>query len=669
MRLLIAFFCLTPALLYAQPEIGLRVAVDESGAVFIYHNQLMTVGSGFNIYRADANTRNFVKLNGDTPVTGVTSAEMLPRWLVQNYDAVRNGLNESDPITIMARLRSDTVTRNMYAFLYPDLAFALGQLYVDTTAVLGKTVSYKIEKVSPTGVVSTQELSTTVTLRPEQPVPPIDVQLKQEGRAVTVTWKYPLASATDDDKVIQFYIYRLKEAASDAYERINYGTIIRDANKNAYEYTYVLNQVEGDEKVFVVPVMITGRGGQRSAMRSLALKDNQAPPVPTGIVATPIAKTIQVSWDASPANDIAGYNVWRKDRADGDLRKLNTTLIDPLNTLYIDGTVVGGSNFYYAVSAVDRSGNESESSAPNAARPPDTTPPPAPRNLKAVLQADKSIRLTWEGQINDDLKSYLVLRRFTQHQDERAFLQLNETVTRSQSWIDTDLQLKQIQEGGNYIYAIVAQDEAKNISDTTFAVFKMPDFTPPTAPYQVFGENDRGFRVRVSWSASPSVDVVRYQLRRIGIDGSASADFGDIPRSATLQFWDETVEPTRKYFYQVIAVDSLSNASEATLSDTVWVRDTNAPREVRNVRANRQGNGSVLVTWEPIVADDLQEYRVYRCPRISTGVYQQVGVVNKNTLQWTDGNYEPQMWYLVTAVDASGNESRRSEPIEVYSKE
>ena len=670
MRLFIVLLSfLLSSFLYTQPEQGLRVAVDESGAVFVYHTQMMPIGSGFNIYRADGNTRNFVKLNGENPIKGIESATELPMWTRQSYPYIQNQLNESDPITIMARLRSDAVSRNMFTFLFPEMANALGQLYVDTTAVLGQTVTYKIETLTATGRNTGKEFTTTVTLNPDKPLPPIDLKLVQEGRIMNIAWKYPAADFNEDDKVIQFAVMRQSDVSGASFERINVNNIIREANKTDYQFSYIINQTEGEEKVFVVPVMITGRAAQRSQMQTLALKDNQAPPIPSGIVATPIKKTIQVSWDAVTARDIGGYFVWRKESADGTLRKLNERPLNPLQTLFTDSTVVGGYNFYYAVSAIDKSGNESEASAPNVSRPPDTTPPPAPRNLKAILQPDKSIRLTWEGQVNQDLKSYLILRRFRQHQDEKAYLQLNEEVTKNQMWIDNDLKNKDIQEGGGYMYAVVAQDEAKNISDTTFFAFKMPDFTPPEAPERVFVENDRGFRVKVSWTASSSVDVVKYKINRVGVEGSQSADLGEMSRFSDLRMLDETVVQTRKYQYRIVAIDSLGNVSQESLSDTVWVRDTNAPREVRNVRANKQENGRVLVTWEPTIADDLSAYRIYRCPRISTGIYEQVGEVNATTLQWVDGQYEPNMWYLVTAVDGSENESKRSEPIEVWSKE
>jgi fibronectin type 3 domain-containing protein len=65
---------------------------------------------------------------------------------------------------------------------------------------------------------------------------------------------------------------------------------------------------------------------------------------------------VDLSWKASSSTDVAGYNMYRS--ADGSTwKKLNASLI--ASTLYGDSTVANGSTYYYAATAVDIYGHES----------------------------------------------------------------------------------------------------------------------------------------------------------------------------------------------------------------------------------------------------------------------------------------------------------------------
>jgi len=69
---------------------------------------------------------------------------------------------------------------------------------------------------------------------------------------------------------------------------------------------------------------------------------------------------VDLSWNASTSQDIAGYNVYRGP--DGTTwSKINAALV--ASTLYDDGTVSDGSTYYYAVTAVDIYGHESKKTA------------------------------------------------------------------------------------------------------------------------------------------------------------------------------------------------------------------------------------------------------------------------------------------------------------------
>jgi hypothetical protein len=97
-------------------------------------------------------------------------------------------------------------------------------------------------------------------------------------------------------------------------------------------------------------------------------KDVFPPAAPQGLVAVPVPATahtpahIELSWAISPENDLAGYNIYRREQGSGPVPRLNqSTLLSPA---YRDITVVPGRLYIYTVTAVDRAGNESPASEP-----------------------------------------------------------------------------------------------------------------------------------------------------------------------------------------------------------------------------------------------------------------------------------------------------------------
>lgn len=67
-----------------------------------------------------------------------------------------------------------------------------------------------------------------------------------------------------------------------------------------------------------------------------------------------------LQWDASPTPTVAGYNLYRSDQDGGPYALLNLALISSLT--YIDGTVEGGTTYFYVARAEDFSGRESPNS-------------------------------------------------------------------------------------------------------------------------------------------------------------------------------------------------------------------------------------------------------------------------------------------------------------------
>jgi hypothetical protein len=97
-------------------------------------------------------------------------------------------------------------------------------------------------------------------------------------------------------------------------------------------------------------------------------KDIFPPSAPQGLVVILVPAeagapaTLDLSWAISPEIDIAGYNVYRSEQFGVPGARANA---EPLLTpAFRDMNAVPGHRYFYTVTAVDRSGNESPASAP-----------------------------------------------------------------------------------------------------------------------------------------------------------------------------------------------------------------------------------------------------------------------------------------------------------------
>lgn len=91
-----------------------------------------------------------------------------------------------------------------------------------------------------------------------------------------------------------------------------------------------------------------------------------APAAPKGLKATGSLDGVELSWKANTEADLAGYNVYRSDSADGTYARLNDTLLTEPS--YADAQAPKGAKSYYRVAAMDKTQKESvRASASSAA--------------------------------------------------------------------------------------------------------------------------------------------------------------------------------------------------------------------------------------------------------------------------------------------------------------
>jgi len=89
-------------------------------------------------------------------------------------------------------------------------------------------------------------------------------------------------------------------------------------------------------------------------------KDIFPPDPPKGVVLVAGSDILSLRWDSNVESDLAGYRVWK--RAEGESEFVMLTEEPFIENTYTDRSVEKNVRYYYAITSMDKSGNESQKS-------------------------------------------------------------------------------------------------------------------------------------------------------------------------------------------------------------------------------------------------------------------------------------------------------------------
>ncbi len=187
------------------------------------------------------------------------------------------------------------------------------------------------------------------------PVPTAVAKIETEvsERAIRLRWTPPseTTSRTPVPAIAGYRVYRGPEQAEKLQPVTTVSTTdYTDTNFRFGETIYYRVRAVaqyGEEQV----------EGVDSAIVSVTPQDVFAPPTPENLTAIASRGRVDLTWDASPAADLAGYVVYRAEQPEDGYRRLNPEAV--VVQSFGDTGVAAGKTYYYAVTAVDRRGNES----------------------------------------------------------------------------------------------------------------------------------------------------------------------------------------------------------------------------------------------------------------------------------------------------------------------
>jgi hypothetical protein len=222
-------------------------------------------------------------------------------------------------------------------------------------------VTYAVVTEGETARSEHSNLAIIVPLPVAMPPAGLTATAKTEG--VVLAWEEPKTSVRGEEApVISGYrIYRTApgEALNEFSLPIN--------NAPVRETTYTDAPAYGEHEYRVAAVAFEGPPllqSNPSAPVRVTFKDLVPPPAPAALTALIETKIVRLLWEPVDAPDLAGYKLYRSEGVghDNDIKEIGTV---PLVNELVTATTITDPNpnlgiaYRYAVTAVDKSGNES----------------------------------------------------------------------------------------------------------------------------------------------------------------------------------------------------------------------------------------------------------------------------------------------------------------------
>ncbi len=552
----------------------------------------------------------------------------------------------------------------LMADIDPRLADALAIRFVDTGVSKGERYFYRILEVwkgELLGVVA--QTARSVGLNDYRPLPPVtEVKGVPGDKSAYFRWI--------PDRIFSAYDVLRADSPTGEFKKVNEGPVIipvmgEREGPRMPKYFFVDRNLENGKKYYyrVRGIDSFGRVSPLSASVEVVPADYTPPLAPVGLDSEVENDTVILRWKDSPEEDLAGYHVYRAVSRKGPFKRLTRTPLGKGENLFVDDGLPINSSYWYRVTAVDESGNESGPSVPVYVKVLDKIPPAVPSSLTAKTEPGK-VLLTWVGGGESDLRGFKIFR--STDKDTKEFQLVNREPVREAKFVD--VLPKNMSEITIY-YRVKAVDYSYNESAFSDVVeARLPDVTPPDVP-QIKDFSVEEKKITIFWFKNTEPDLAGYDLFRVekGKESDAKIKVNDelIPPESDSYTDVNGLKPGVKYSYTLVAVDDDGNASKPSRSVVVSTFDATPPPSPTSIKARFDGKEkTVVVSWDNPDVSDLMGVVLLRAKREGGPFFPQTKIIHEES--YRDFRVKPgkTYFYRLIAFDESNN---RSEPSKVIS--
>ncbi len=646
------------------PEFGVAPLSSPDGMLLVIGGPLLhpstasTTGGwiGYHIYRKAPGDTGFVRITG-APLSRPGSLVELERNMGGSIDGFERFAGLGTKQELWQSIERNDSAIVPISFLSKNFRRALGLMLTDTKVERGKTYEYRATLVAANGTESQpSEAQKAVFGVPPLPlVGPQDVKGEETDRGLLISWKANSA----DSGAFSYSIYRCPDSVG-TFLKLNLAalTFNVDSSGEANKGTFVDSTARPGRTYYyaVVSTDYAGNESSREQLLSLSLKDVSRPAIPQNVFANPSGLGITITWDTVASANVVGYNIYRSTDADSQYTRQNDLPL-PLDTGYFeDRSTTLVDRYFYRVTAISKSGIESEKSARALSLFENRLQLVPPQAVHAVSR-DQGIAVTWQPSEESDVRGYYVYRADSYN---GVLSQISPLIGRDTAeYIDT---ARYLSSNGQYWYLVQSINFAGVSSNFSVPAVAGPDKPQSVdAPQSFFGYPD-GSRVRLFWTRSGDNAVSGYRLYRAREADSLtweSLSVDPLPRTVG-DFTDSTAVLGFTYLYRLHAINDRGVQGSPSHNMRI-VMFTEAPLPPGGIRIAQDGK-TLEIVWTKTNQPNVAGYRVYR--RTDT---ESAASITPQVLPTVTSNYrDPSVrsgvryYYSISCVDQSGREGSRS---------
>ena len=445
----------------------------------------------------------------------------------------------------------------------PDKTFSsVLTTYVDTPVTADQPFVYRVRAVGTANVKS--ELSAPVSAQALESAPvlaaPRNVQARGGINQITITW-----SANTEAELTGYRVMRYTDPAQTEAE----------ATFTTVQTTYVDSPLVA-EQTYVYRVQAVGTNNEESETSLYASAtvsaDQSAPGAPSDLIVSlddANFQRVMLSWTAptrdSNGNELTGlasFEIYRSLGNNTSFALLATVSSDQVS--YADTSVELLTTYFYAIRAVDQSGNAGPRSQPVSVT---TKGFAIPRNVQAA-GGEQKITLTWAANTEPELVGYEILR-YTDPTHETPDKTFSSVLT---TYVDTPVTADQ-----PFVYRVRAVGPSNVKSELSAFVSAQALESAPVlaAPRNVQARGGIN-QITITWSANTEAELTGYRVMRYTDPAQTEAEATFTTVQTT--YVDSPLVAEQTYVYRVQAVGTNNEESETSLYASATVAtDQSAP--------------------------------------------------------------------------------------------
>jgi uncharacterized protein len=541
----------------------------------------------------------------------------------------------------------------------PDVAFASGLMFTDTTAKNNEKYVYRVFTNIPQNILTVDTGYVFIGLDDYKPLPvPVDVDATFGDKTAIISWNKELFQ-----DMFSYYVVERASDSEKSFKPINDRPLINveKENKNNDKFAYKLDSLESNDIEYFYRVrgvspfgevsepsdIISGKGiGKAKALPSISsIKFYEE-------------KGLKLKWHLpdSENENIKGFIIEKSLKVKGKFQPVSEKL-KPNVREFIDENPKN--SYYYRVSAI---GNDDTylSSFPHLVQAIDSIPPLPPIGLKGTIDSLGLVYLKWEKNTESDLLGYRVFRSNYLHEE---FSQISKNIFTNSFFVDT-LELLTLTKG--VYYKLQAVDNNFNNSEFSSIIFiEKPDLIPPVSP--VFKNAECTLNgILLEWQISSSSDVkfhVLYRRKKNEVKWQLVDRF--VIKDSINSFLDAQVEGNNFYEYTMVAVDESLLESKPSKPIMVKNHQMNNLKKIENVNVKVDRKAKQIELRWSYSDNTASNFLIYKGDENNPIRLYQQGSFNEKAFVDTELQINTVYIYSIKAISSDGRESSLSNLIRV----